>query len=79
MAAAGGDGARLDGGVGSCCSISDGGSGAVALPSFSSTMRWPSLTLSPSLISSFSTIPAEGAGTSMVALSDSSDTEDRPH
>ena len=45
---------------------------APALPPSSRRIRLPSLTLSPTLTTTSFTVPAEGAGTSIVALSDSS-------
>src|SRR5271166_4211230 len=60
--------------AGSCCDSSEGG--WVMAPSLPRSVRMavPWLTLSPTLTSTFSTVPPEGAGTSIVALSDSSDT-----
>ena len=58
---------------GSCCASSEGGwlSAPSSLP-FSRRMGVPSLTRSPILTSTASTVPPRGAGTSIVALSDSS-------
>src|SRR5438477_4509101 len=51
-----------------------GAAACAAAPESSSRITLPSLTLSPSLILSSFTVPAAGAGTSIVALSDSSET-----
>ena len=72
--AAGPPGARPPGprrGAGSCCSTSDGGVLTAPSPGVSSRMGLPSLTSSPTLTRTSATEPATGAGTSMVALSDS--------
>src|SRR5208337_427020 len=60
--------------AGSCCDSSEGG--WVMAPSLPRSVRMavPWLTLSPTLTRTFSTVPLDGAGTSIVALSDSSDT-----
>ena len=54
--------------------VAAGGAAGVAAPESSSRSTLPSLTVSPSLTLSSFTVPAEGAGTSIVALSDSSET-----
>src|SRR5439155_8422680 len=60
-------------GAGGACTAAFGAAaavtGALASPS-SSRITLPSLTLSPTLTLSSFTVPAEGAGTSIVALSD---------
>src|SRR5215218_1555566 len=70
---AGGGAACLGCGAGSCCAITEGG-GAIAPSSVPRSIRIgvPSPTRSPTLTSSFSTVPWRGAGTSIVALSLSS-------
>src|SRR3954469_3351454 len=75
----GGGGAACCGcGAGSCCAMTDGGGVTGASPeAFSARNRkigTPSLTRSPTLTRTSSTVPAWVAGTSMVALSDSSET-----
>jgi hypothetical protein len=61
-------------GAGSCWPITDGGgvTGASPLAAFKVRTGVPSLTLSPALTSTASTVPSRSAGTSMVALSLSS-------
>ena len=59
-------------GAGSCCSTSDGGVVHAPSPELSMRIGVPSLTWSPTLTSTSPTVPADGAGTSSVALSDSS-------
>ena len=58
-------------GAGSCCSTSDGGVVLAPSPDVNSRIGVPSLTSSPTLTSTSPTVPADGAGTSNVALSDS--------
>ena len=59
-------------GAGSCCSTSDGGVVIAPSPELNMRIGVPSLTWSPILTSTSPTVPADGAGTSSVALSDSS-------
>jgi len=59
-------------GGGSCWLTSEGGWVMAPSPPLNIRIGVPSLTLSPTLTRIFSTVPDEGAGTSMVALSDSS-------
>src|SRR3954468_3533674 len=59
-------------GVGSCWLTSEGGWVMAPSPPLNIRIGVPSLTLSPALTRIFSTVPDDGAGTSMVALSDSS-------
>ena len=71
---AAGAGAAVTGcgvGGGSCWLISDGGGVMAPSPACKRRIGLPSLTRSPTLTSSRSTVPPDGAGTSMVALSDS--------
>src|SRR5215218_3110917 len=56
----------------SCCSTRDGGVVLAPSPELSMRIGVPSLTRSPTLTSTSPTVPADGAGTSNVALSDSS-------
>src|SRR5690349_7369833 len=65
------DGAAGGAGLAGACA----GAGASAACS-SVRIRWPSLTLSPTLTPTDLTVPAAGAGTSIVALSDSSVTSE---
>ena len=59
-------------GGGSCWLTSEGGWVMAPSPPLNIRIGVPSLTLSPILTRIFSTVPPAGAGTSMVALSDSS-------
>src|SRR6185503_16692125 len=71
VAAAALDGAAGGAGLAGACA------GAAASAACSSVrIRWPSLTLSPTLTPTDLTVPAAGAGTSIVALSDSSVTSE---
>ena len=71
---AGGAEVGLGAGAGSCWAITEGGGVTGASPSaaLSVMTALPSPTRSPTLISTASTVPSRSAGTSMVALSDSS-------